>query len=162
LEVGGSNPNFQPQTSNCQTPWHANCCSGVGMPNQVGDERMSNINPIVGVKRPDAGRAITPAGKQGDFAAALSRESARLDSLKISSHAQKRLNSSQVTFSESDVQRLDGAVRLATEKGANQSLIMLDNLALVVSVKNRVVITAVDDGRAREGIFTNIDSVVIA
>ena len=123
---------------------------------------MNKIGPVGGVSRPDAGKAVSPAGKQGDFAAALSRESARHDSLKISSHAQKRLNSSQVTFSESDVQRLDGAVRLATEKGANQSLIMLDNLALVVSVKNRVVITAVDDGRAREGIFTNIDSVVIA
>jgi flagellar operon protein len=123
---------------------------------------MNKINPVVGVQRSPGSPAATPAGKQGDFGAALSRESARLDSLKISSHAQKRLNSSQVTFSESDVQRLDGAVRLATEKGANQSLIMLDNLALVVSVKNRVVITAVDDGRAREGIFTNIDSVVIA
>ena len=39
---------------------------------------------------------------------------------------------------------------------------MLDDLALVVSVKNRVVITAVDDARRNDGVFTNIDSVVIA
>ncbi len=50
----------------------------------------------------------------------------------------------------------------ATEKGSNQSLVMLDNLALVVSIKNGVVITAVDEERMKEGVFTNIDSVVIA
>jgi flagellar operon protein len=108
-----------------------------------------------------AGPPTTPV-KQGRFAETLTRETERRESLQISSHAQKRLNSSQVTLSEADMQRLDGAVIKAGEKGSNQSLIMLDNLALVVSVKNKVVITAVDEARAKEGVFTNIDSVVIA
>jgi flagellar operon protein len=105
------------------------------------------------------GRVASPSvpAKKGDFASTLAQES-----LKIYSHAQKRLNSSQVNLSETDMQRLDGAVARANEKGSNQSLVMLDNLALVVSIKNRVVITAVDDARTKEGIFTNIDSVVIA
>ncbi len=123
----------------------------------------TRINPTIPVQRPQqASRPAAPAGKQGGFAAALARETERLDSLKISAHAEKRLNSSNIRLSESDVQRIDGAVRRASDKGSNQSLIMLDNLALVVSVKNRVVITAVDDARTREGVFTNIDSVVIA
>jgi flagellar operon protein len=100
--------------------------------------------------------------KDGDFSAVLAKETQRLESLKISSHAQKRLASSRIELSPSDIERIDQAVRLASSKGANQSLVMLDNLALVVSVKNRVVITAIDEARTREGIFTNIDSVVIA
>ncbi len=122
------------------------------------------INPTIQVQRPSAEQAIRPrpVGKQGSFAATLAKENERLDSLKISAHAEKRLNSSNIRLSESDVRRIDGAVQRAGEKGSNQSLIMLDNLALVVSVKNRVVITAVDDARTREGVFTNIDSVVIA
>ena len=107
------------------------------------------------------GRPEVPS-KQGDFAAALARETERQESLRISQHAQKRLESSRVQLSEADMQRIDGAVRRASEKGSNQSLVMLDDLALVVSIRNKVVITAVDEARTKEGIFTNIDSVVIA
>ncbi|MEN6370666.1 MAG: TIGR02530 family flagellar biosynthesis protein [Armatimonadota bacterium] len=102
------------------------------------------------------------AGKQGGFAEHLARETERQESLKISSHAQKRLDSSQVKLTETDIKRLDEAVTRAEEKGSNQSLIMMDDLAFVVSVKNKVVITAVDEARRKEGVFTNIDSVVIA
>lgn len=121
------------------------------------------INPTIQVQPSQQAPQSRPsAGKQGSFAATLARETERLESLKISAHAEKRLNSSNIRLSESDVQRIDGAVRRASEKGSSQSLIMLDDLALVVSVRNRVVITAVDDARTREGVFTNIDSVVIA
>lgn len=121
------------------------------------------INPIQ-IQRPSVEQSVRPrpVGKRGSFAATLAKESERLDSLKISAHAEKRLNSSNIRLSESDVRRIDGAVQRAGAKGSNQSLIMLDDLALVVSVKNRVVITAVDDARTRDGVFTNIDSVVIA
>jgi flagellar operon protein len=107
------------------------------------------------------GRTELPS-KQGDFAAALAKETERQESLTISQHAQKRLESSRVQLSAADMQRIDGAVRRASEKGSNQSLVMLDDLALVVSIRNKVVITAVDEARTKEGIFTNIDSVVIA
>ena len=107
------------------------------------------------------GRPDLPS-KQGDFAAALAKETERQESLTISQHAQKRLESSRVQLSDADMQRIDGAVRRASEKGSNQSLVMLDDLALVVSIRNKVVITAVDEARTKEGIFTNIDSVVIA
>ncbi|MCL6629277.1 MAG: flagellar protein [Armatimonadetes bacterium] len=103
----------------------------------------------------------SPTGRT-DFSTVLAQETQRLDSLRISSHAQKRLASSRVELSASDIRRIDQAVERASAKGSNQSLVMLDNLALVVSVKNRVVITAIDEARTREGIFTNIDSVVIA
>ncbi len=49
----------------------------------------------------------------------------------------------------------------AAAKGARESLILMDNLALVVSIRNRTVITAVDEKRMKEHVFTNIDSAVI-
>lgn len=127
---------------------------------------MNRINLTTqGIQKPQgpAGTQRTPAVKQGGgFAAALAQATQRQESLTISQHAQKRLDSSQVKLTSDDMQRINGAVEKASSKGSNQSLVMLDDLALVVSVKNRVVITAVDEARTREGIFTNIDSVVIA
>jgi flagellar operon protein len=38
---------------------------------------------------------------------------------------------------------------------------MSDKAALVVSIKNRTVITAVDPGSLKDNVFTNIDSAVI-
>jgi flagellar operon protein len=37
----------------------------------------------------------------------------------------------------------------------------MDQLALVVSIKNRTVITAVDGNNLKDNVFTNIDSAVI-
>jgi flagellar operon protein len=47
------------------------------------------------------------------------------------------------------------------QKGGRESLIMLGDAALVVSVKNRTVITAMDRGSMQGNVFTNIDSAVV-
>jgi flagellar operon protein len=122
------------------------------------------IDLIPGIRQsPAPSPGTTGVGpSKRNFAASLAEETQKQESLKVSSHAQKRLHSSHVTLPDSHLERIGGAVERATEKGANQSLIMLDNLALVVIVKNRVVITAVDNARMKDAVFTNIDSVVIA
>ncbi len=81
--------------------------------------------------------------------------------LKFSQHAQKRLQMRNIELSEADLQKLQGAVSKARDKGARESLILMDNLALLVSVKNNTVVTAVDGESMKENIFTNIDSAVI-
>ena len=81
--------------------------------------------------------------------------------LKFSAHAQQRLEMSRTSLTDGDLARINDAVQKAASKGARESLILMDNLALVVSVKNRTVITAVDGQRMKENIFTNIDSAVI-
>ncbi|HEV8637858.1 MAG TPA: TIGR02530 family flagellar biosynthesis protein [Chloroflexota bacterium] len=81
------------------------------------------------------------------------------DGIRLSAHAQKRLAGVGLDGTAAD--RLKSAVERAEEKGARESLIFVDDLAFVVSVKNKTVITAVDQGRAKENVFTNIDSVVI-
>lgn len=79
----------------------------------------------------------------------------------FSNHALQRLESRQLDISEADLQRLDETVDKMAQKGAKESLIYMNDMALVVSVKNRTVITAMDGKSAKENIFTNIDSAAI-
>jgi flagellar operon protein len=49
----------------------------------------------------------------------------------------------------------------AAAKGAKQSLFMMGDVGMVVSIKNRVVITAVDQDSMKDNVFTNIDSAAV-
>jgi flagellar operon protein len=82
-------------------------------------------------------------------------------SVRFSQHAQDRLNARGITFSDTDLQKLEGAVNTVAQKGGRESLVMLGDAALVVSVKNRTVVTAVDRNSMKGNVFTNIDSAVV-
>ena len=81
--------------------------------------------------------------------------------LKFSAHAQARMRTRNISFSPNEMDRIQNAVGKAAAKGARESLLLINNKALVVSVPNRTVITAVDEGSLKENVFTNIDSAVI-
>lgn len=81
--------------------------------------------------------------------------------LKFSAHAKERLALRNIQLSEGDLSRIQTAVQKAAAKGAKQSLLVMENLAFIVSVTNRTVITALDGGSMKENVFTNIDSAVI-
>lgn len=81
--------------------------------------------------------------------------------LKVSGHAQSRLNSRGIEMDGAAWDRVKDGVDRAAAKGARESLVLMDDVALVVSVKNRTVITAVDKANLKESVFTNIDSAVI-
>jgi flagellar operon protein len=85
-----------------------------------------------------------------------------LKGLKFSKHAQERLDSREIRLNEADMASLQRAVSRAEEKGAKDSLVLLRDLAFIVSVKNRTVVTAVDGEHINDNVFTNIDSAVIA
>lgn len=57
--------------------------------------------------------------------------------------------------------QLDTAVRKAEAKGAKESLILFKDVALIVNVKNRTVVTAMDGSQMKDNVFTQIDSAVI-
>ena len=59
------------------------------------------------------------------------------------------------------IERLNRGVELAAEKGSEESLILVDSTAFVVSVKNNRVITTVEADDLKGNVFTNIDSTVI-
>lgn len=81
--------------------------------------------------------------------------------LKFSQHAQQRLQARNIELSTSDLKKISEAVEKVRGKGSKDSLILMNDLALVVSVKNNTVITAVDSQSLKENVFTNIDSAVI-
>lgn len=91
----------------------------------------------------------------------LQSQLGRPATVRFSAHAQKRIAARNIGFSGEETVRLEQAVEKAAGKGSRESLILMDDLALVVSIKNKVVITAVDANNRKENVFTNIDSVVL-
>jgi len=81
--------------------------------------------------------------------------------VRLSQHAQERLKSRGITLSDADMRQLEGAVDSVAQKGGKESLIMMGDAALVVSVKNRTVVTAMDRQGMKGNVFTNIDSAVV-
>ncbi|MDQ2993233.1 MAG: hypothetical protein M3R30_10515 [Candidatus Eremiobacteraeota bacterium] len=81
--------------------------------------------------------------------------------LKFSAHAQQRLDSRNIRLSQDDVAKMNAMADKAAAKGSKQSLFMMRDVAMVVSITNRTVITAVDQSSMKENVFTNIDSAAI-
>lgn len=76
----------------------------------------------------------------------------------FSSHARKRLAQHGISLDKTDLSNLEEAVQTLAEKGSKQSLILYDDLALIASIKNRKVITALKSDEMHE--VTNIDSAI--
>jgi flagellar operon protein len=114
----------------------------------------SAISQLINTRTQPAARPQGP-GQGADFHAILA------DRLKLSGHAQTRLESRDIQLDGEAWERVLQGVEKAAAKGAKESLVMVDDVALIVSVKNRTVITAVDQSKLKENVFTNIDSAVI-
>jgi len=81
--------------------------------------------------------------------------------VQFSQHAQQRLTRRSIDLSPQQLAQLNQAVEKAAQKGAKESLVLMNDVAFIVSVKNRTVVTAVDGHNVKENVFTNIDSAVI-
>jgi flagellar operon protein len=82
--------------------------------------------------------------------------------VKFSNHAQKRLESRNISLTDDGINRLTKAVDKADKRGSKESLVMVDDMTFIVNVKQRLVVTALDANSRGEGVFTQIDSVVFA
>ncbi len=87
---------------------------------------------------------------------------AAVSSLKFSSHAVERMRLRGLSFDQQALAKIQGAVDRAAAKGAQNALVLSDAAALIVSVKNNVVVTVMDKSQLKENVFTNIDSAVFA
>ncbi len=81
--------------------------------------------------------------------------------LKFSKHAETRLQSRNIYLSATEIDRIIEGVNKANSKGVKDSLVLMDDIAFVINIKNRTVITAAKKNELRENIFTNIDGAVI-
>ncbi len=112
-------------------------------------------NQFVSVQPQSRGKEREAAGKP-NFSDILTDKSSQV---KFSKHASQRLETRQIDMSEEQRARLQDATSQAREKGMKESLVMVDNLAFIVNVKNNTVITAVND--TKKAVFTNIDGAII-
>ncbi len=124
------------------------------------------MNRIGGIQGP-SGEALRPRSgvgpaKAGEGFKDILAETTRAGGLKFSKHALDRIASRGMALDRAGLERLLNAVEAAGSKGANESLVLIDELALIVSVKNRTVITAMPSAETRGNVFTAIDSAVVA
>jgi len=82
--------------------------------------------------------------------------------IKFSGHAKDRITNRNVELDPAKMERLNEAVERARTKGARETLVLLDDVAMVVSIKNNTVITVMTGDTLKENVFTNIDSAVLA
>lgn len=84
-----------------------------------------------------------------------------VSSVNFSRHAMNRAMERNIDLSDVNLERLNEGVKLAGEKGLDDTLILLDNTAFIVSVRNNTVITTVNKEEMTGNVFTNIDGTVV-
>lgn len=90
----------------------------------------------------------------------VSRKTASSD-VKFSKHAMNRLSQRGIELSSEQMRRLAEGMDKASGKGIKEPLVLIDNLAFIVSTDKKTVITAMGQGQTEENVFTNIDGAVI-
>jgi flagellar operon protein len=127
----------------------------------MGNPSINQITPgIPATTAVDSPARSSVRGRDTEFAQVLSdRLNSR--SIALSVHAADRLVRRGLLIDEQAVEQINEAFGLAEEKGAKNALFLLDNLAVVASVPNRSIITALDANGLSNGVFTQIDSAVV-
>ncbi|WP_313891261.1 TIGR02530 family flagellar biosynthesis protein [Psychrobacillus sp.] len=88
-------------------------------------------------------------------------DAAAKQELKVSKHANARLNERNIHISEAEWQLVSDKVFEARSKGVKESLVLMDQAALIVSTTNATVITAMGRTEAKDQLFTNIDGTIV-
>ncbi|MGR9050149.1 TIGR02530 family flagellar biosynthesis protein [Halobacillus faecis] len=80
--------------------------------------------------------------------------------IKLSKHAMERMRDRKIEIREQTWSKIGEKMNEASKKGVDQSLVVLNEAALVVSSKNRTVVTAMDRNETQSQIFTNINGTI--
>ena len=102
--------------------------------------------------------SLEKTNNKADFKDILNETINRQD-YTVSKHASERLKN--LDFSEEDMKNIGEGFKMAEEKGSKNSLMLYKDVAIITSIENRTVITAIEKERAKDNVYTNIDSVVI-
>jgi len=124
-----------------------------------------NLNQVGGLNKSDKigqGPSFQDTLSSLDKVSDLNKSAnASISGLKFSNHAIERMRNRGVTFSPEQMEKLEMAVKKAADKGGRDSLILMNDKAVIVSVKNNTVVTVVDKASLKENVFTNIDSTIV-
>jgi len=121
----------------------------------VGHLYPNAIPPAVPAKRVEPNTGQLPAGTK-------SFQDVFRDSLvRISHHAGLRMQQRGIELKPEQLAKLSSAIDKAAAKGAKESLVLMDSMAMIVNVKSKTIVTAIDGDAMRDNLFTQIDSAVI-
>lgn len=120
--------------------------------------RLGGVAPV-GAKH-TAGRSS--AAVQADFRKALDGAIQTGREVHLSAHATQRLRQRNLELSSSDIERVSRAAEKLASKGGRQSLVMMGSVSLILDVRTRTVVTAMERRSMEADIFTNIDSAAFA
>ena len=81
--------------------------------------------------------------------------------VKFSKHAQIRMRQRNISLSQQEIDLIGQAIEKAKAKGVRDSLVLMGNLAFIVNVPTKTIVTAVDGESIKESVFTNIDGAVV-
>jgi flagellar operon protein len=94
-----------------------------------------------------------------DFQRILQESIDKKDNIRISAHAEQRMAERNIKLQQSDIERLKDAMNDLEKKGARESLMLYKDMAFIASVRNRTIITTMQNNDME--IVTNIDSAII-
>jgi len=117
------------------------------------------MNPIEAIKSVNTAGTVQPVSIPQSRA--QTKVNSGPDDLTFSKHLSERMNLRKLDLSGDKLSRLNQAVKKVADKGARDSVVLLDNLAVLVNVSKRTVLTAIETQKMKDGVFTNIDSVVV-
>ena len=126
------------------------------MKDMVNPIQRSEVNRLTPKATPQQAPPAVPGGQSFDEVLRQAQD------VRFSNHAQKRLQRRNISLTEEGIHRLSAAVDKVEKRGGRDSLVLMDDLAFIVNVKDRLVVTALDANNRGEGVFTQIDSVVLA
>ncbi|MFF2287121.1 TIGR02530 family flagellar biosynthesis protein [Peribacillus butanolivorans] len=118
-------------------------------------ENSAQMIPLT--KPPLRQRQMIQQGFQQHFQEAISTN----EKLTISKHAQMRMDQRKIVIEQQTWDKIADKANEAKKMGVTESLIIIDNAALVISTKNNKVITVVDREEASSQIFTNINGTIL-
>ena len=104
-------------------------------------------------------QSASRSNKTNSFKEVLNSVVSKEENITISKHAALRLN--EINFTEDDMKVVEKGFEIAKEKNSKNAVMIYKDTALIASIENKTIITAVNKERAKDNIFTNIDSVVI-
>ena len=125
-------------------------------------QRTENVTTSLSQKNNfHSNKGVSSPNTKTSFKKALKKQIGERKEINFSAHAEGRLAVRQIDLSRQDLVKIENAVERASQKGASESLLLMDDLAFIVSVKNRTVITVIDGHNMKGNVFTNIDSAII-